>query len=496
MTLETLADELRDQDLLPHQVEFIMATLALEPRGRMLLADAVGLGKTRACAGLIWAWARIHGRKPRTLVLAPRPLLSRWQAELADYATTDCAIVDAARFRHLEARTRADENPWAAIQIALTSVDFVKRDQRLQALLEVPWDIVILDEAHLGGPWSQRGQALLSLWASQNVCLMVAASATPGTAVSTTLDASPDVPTRVLRRLARDLVDWDGRALLGDEDNQIVEVVQIELSSQERDVLKEVQGLSQVAPDDPEPPLVMFNLVDAAASSMFAFDSVLRRAIVRVDLADIVLNQGVQALPFDSRDAFTTREAAQRYSLARERFERLAELVDLVEVDTKWKVCEEVLRSGLSRSGEHAILFTDFPDTAHYVAGMLREAGDPVELVTGASSLAERERAEESFRRNRGVIVLTSAAAEGFGFSFVKLCVHYDVPWNPTTFAQRLGRVRRLGAPPGPVRHVLFADGVLRPSSLIRKLFAFQQSEDVAGAEALRIEILEREEQN
>ncbi len=58
----------------------------------------------------------------------------------------------------------------------------------------------------------------------------------------------------------------------------------------------------------------------------------------------------------------------------------------------------------------------------------------------------------------------------------VKLCVHYDLPRNPTVLAQRLGRVHRIGAPPGPVRHVMFSDEVFRTDVLAKKLFSFEET--------------------
>jgi superfamily II DNA/RNA helicase len=73
------------------------------------------------------------------------------------------------------------------------------------------------------------------------------------------------------------------------------------------------------------------------------------------------------------------------------------------------------------------------------------------------------------------VLILTSAAAEGVALAYVKLCVHYDLPWDLAILAQRLGRIHRIGAGPGPVRHFLFADEVLLPEPLARMLFSLDE---------------------
>src|SRR6516164_9042933 len=170
---ETLHDELRERELFPHQVEFIETVLGSGSGRRLLLADAVGLGKTRACVALVWAWSRLHGRQPRTLILAPRALLPMWQASLADFEV-DADIVDAAKFRHIEARTPAAQNPWTSLVTVVTTVDVLKRHDRLRTLLEGLWDLVIVDEAHLGTSASQAGDVLGALWDADQVDVMVA----------------------------------------------------------------------------------------------------------------------------------------------------------------------------------------------------------------------------------------------------------------------------------------------------------------------------------
>ena len=50
-------------------------------RGRAILADEVGLGKTIE-AGLILAELRLRGLADRALVIAPAGLVAQWQEEL------------------------------------------------------------------------------------------------------------------------------------------------------------------------------------------------------------------------------------------------------------------------------------------------------------------------------------------------------------------------------------------------------------------------------
>jgi len=471
---ETLHDELRDRGLFPHQVEFIETVLGSGSGCRLLLADAVGLGKTRACVALVWAWSRLHGRQPRTLILAPRALLPMWQASLANFEVF-ADTVDAARFRHVEARTPAGQNPWTSLEIVITTVDFLKRHDRVRTLLEVSWDLVIVDEAHLYTGPSQAGEVLRALWDADKVDVMVAASATPSGRLDDLVASAGDT-VRVLRRSATDLVDWEGRPILGAEASQVVEIVRLQLTARERDLLEVTRSLLQrSAIEDPSRRFLIRAYVQAAQSSLFTFENLLRRALLRADRQEFtsVVNSQFAAPEVD--DYQDMPKATLSSPLSREDLLHLIELIDLIEVDTKWSACAQVLQARLSEDGGSAVIFCDFAYTAQYVADLVSKTGTPVELLTAAKSAEERDHALQSFQQNGGVLVLTSAAAEGVALSYVKLCVHYDLPWDSAVLAQRLGRIHRIGAGPGPVRHVLFADEVLLPEPLARMLFSLDE---------------------
>jgi superfamily II DNA or RNA helicase len=470
----TLQDELRERELLPHQAEFILTALGSGSGSRLLLADAVGLGKTRACVALVWAWSRLRGRQPRTLILAPRALLPMWHESLADFEV-DADIVDAAKFRHVEARTPAAQNPWTSLDTVITTVDFLKRHDRLRTLLKVFWDLVIVDEAHLGTGASQAGEVLRALWDSDEVDVMVAASATPSGRLDD-LVAATGRTVHVLRRSATDLVDWEGRPILGGEASQVVEIVRLQLTPQEHHLLEVTRSLLQrSAIEDPSRRLLVRFYVRAAASSLFMFENLLRRALVRADRQELtsVVNSQFAALEVD--DYQDMPEATLSSPLSREDLLHLIELIDMIEVDTKWSACSKVLQARLSEGGGSAVIFCDFAYTAQYVAGLVSKTGTPVQLLMAAKPAEERDHAVQSFQQNGGVLVLTSAAAEGVSLAYVKLCVHYDLPWDWTVLARRLGRIHRIGAGPGPVRHVLFADEVLLPEPLVKMLFSLDE---------------------
>lgn len=133
------------------------------------------------------------------------------------------------------------------------------------------------------------------------------------------------------------------------------------------------------------------------------------------------------------------------------KLEKLMELAEKVrmEGDTKTSKLEELVKYHLDE-GSKIIIFTEYLDTAHYIAGKLRESiGDVIKVLTGkeASSKRERENVEKNFIKDSKyrVLVSTDILSEGLNLQVSNVLVNYDLPWSPLKLEQRVGRVWRLG---------------------------------------------------
>ena len=110
---------------------------------RVLLADEVGLGKTIE-AGLVIHRQLLNGRASRVLILVPENLQHQWLVEMRRRFNLQVALFDAERFAESDAG-----NPFEDCQLALVSLDWLKRHERAQqAALEAGWDLLVVDEAH------------------------------------------------------------------------------------------------------------------------------------------------------------------------------------------------------------------------------------------------------------------------------------------------------------------------------------------------------------
>ncbi len=128
--------------LIPHQI-YIAHEVAERHAPRVLLADEVGLGKTIE-AGLILHHQLLTGRAERILIIVPEPLLYQWLVEMRRRFNLRFSVFDEERYQQID-----EENPFMTEQSVLASLDFfMENEARRQAVLEAPWDLCVVDEAH------------------------------------------------------------------------------------------------------------------------------------------------------------------------------------------------------------------------------------------------------------------------------------------------------------------------------------------------------------
>ncbi|MDO8349398.1 MAG: C-terminal helicase domain-containing protein, partial [Planctomycetota bacterium] len=102
--------------------------------------------------------------------------------------------------------------------------------------------------------------------------------------------------------------------------------------------------------------------------------------------------------------------------------------------------------------GRKVVVFSQWRralDLAAWAVGETMErSGVRCAYFTGAESLRRRNENIVAFHDDPAVRVLFATDAGGIGLNLQKAascCVHFDLPWNPAVFEQRVGRIWRLG---------------------------------------------------
>jgi superfamily II DNA or RNA helicase len=420
---------LRGVESFPYQLETVRRVLRVL-RGRALLADEVGLGKTIEALMVLREY-QLRGMVRRALVLAPPALTRHWRGELEAKAGIEVRSTDDAAFR-------ADpEAFWRGDGVAVASLALARGARHASSVRAAPWDLVIVDEAHHLKNRATLAYRLVSSIESRFLLLLTA------TPVETDLEeifnlvtllapgqlttpaafrqqfVDPKDPTRPkdterLRRLLGEVMVRNTRAQSGLAlPPRYVETLAVEPSREEREAYDGVVALLREHAQDGRARLAATALLLEAGSSPAALRATLDK-IAASDAHAAALRAGAAAIAERIRDVSRCR--------------KLEALLQLVRA-----------------SGEQVLIFTRYRHTADYIAAGVRELGIKVETFHGAMPSAERAAAVERFRAGARVMVATDVGGEGQNLQFCQTLVNFDLPWNPAQIEQRIGRLHRMG---------------------------------------------------
>ena len=433
-------------DLLTYQLEPALAVL----RGatRVLLADAVGLGKTIQ-AGLILAELQARGLADRALILCPAGLRQAWRFELRDRFGIEATVLDHTAIEAgLDSRP-AEINPWATHPVIVASIDFVKRPEVLAAAEGAAFDLVVADEAHHLTPASDRGQAVERL--ALRAPWLVLISATPHSGDQAAFDYLTDIgalgdPLAVFRRRRSDVgMPADRRSHLLRVAPSLDESRLLDAMAAYARAIWQARGRADRAVQ-----LVALTLARRAASSAVAAGRTLarRRALLAGELPAAPV-QGV--FPWDEVDEHDGDELDERLACPgladRDGEQRqLDALIALARRAASPSSKLRRLRRLLLQAGEPALVFTEYRDTLHAAVEALAGAFR-LGAIHGGVPPALRQEVIRQFQRGQlDVLVATDTAGEGLNLHHhCRLVIDLELPWNPLRLEQRVGRVDRIG---------------------------------------------------
>ncbi|HXP61180.1 MAG TPA: DEAD/DEAH box helicase [Dongiaceae bacterium] len=394
-------------------------------RGRALLSDEVGLGKTIE-AGLVLKELLTRGMVKRFLVLTVPSLVDQWEEELNDKFGLTTATTN-------QAAARGDpQRFWRDNLGLIASLHTLKQPAQLEIARQEHWDMLIVDEAHyLRNRESQAWKAVNAL--SRQFLLLLTATPIQNSLAElynlVTLLQPGQLPSpkefqarfvdpkrprqprepEELRRLLGQVMIRNTRANAGLHlPPRRAETVLFEPEPAERGFWEQWEAefrarLAQLSPSQAS--LWGRLLLQAAGSSPMAWREALKK--------------------------FPDPAAAQAWSAQ-------------APLEGSWRrKCELLLP--LARVAGGIVIFTQFLDTQAALAEELRRAGLETFVINGATPPPKRQPITESFRRQGGALLLTRSGTEGRNLQFSHRLANFDLPWNPMEIEQRIGRLHRLG---------------------------------------------------
>ena len=435
-------------DVLPYQLEPLLAMR--DGQRRVLVADAVGLGKTIQ-AGLLVAELLRRREATRVLVAAPGHLCPQWCDELRARFRLAPRVADAAAIAELSGSLPREVNPWSVAAVWIGSLDYLKQPHVLNALPPHPWDLVVIDEAHMITGHSERRAAAQAITASARRVVLLTATPLSGADDGRVLmdmgALGPDDRMTVFRRARTDV---------GLHARRRQRRVGVAPSAAERHALDLIDAFARAAlaaatrATADATQLLVSVLAKRALSTSAALAISADRRLAHLSTApDRTSPHPPDATqPFldfgDGDDEALTVEIGMRVERERSWMRRLRGAA-LTAVRDNRKITRLVTL--LCRTREPAIVFTEFRDSLAAVAEALRRRHLEVAIAHGGLAPNELQRALDDFRHGRArVLLATDVASQGLNLhQCARWVIHVDLPWNPIRLEQRAGRVDRLG---------------------------------------------------
>ena len=430
-------------ELRPWQLE--PALDAIRGETRFLLADEVGLGKTIQAA-LIVSELLARSLAERVLILTPASLRHQWIAELSEKFDITATLFDHSNLNLIGATLPPDVNPWRTAPIIVSSIDLVKRPEVRSALDEVPFDILIVDEAHHLTPGSDRGAVVGELAARTPWVVLVTATPHSGDDAAHRFlcslgSAGEDRAPAIYRRTKLDI---------GPVPPRRVRLFSVTPTIEERRLLDSTLAYARALWRIPSTgvQLVASVIARRAASSAQAAAETLER---RLALLGQSISPVTQArLPWDEgdhADEVIGDEILGLPGLAQDdELVWLRQLVTLASAAAARSSKLGVIRRLLRRTAEPLLIFSEYRDVVVSTASAIADVASVVVIHGGVTGHSRRELLTNFIDGRARVLVTTDAAGEGLNLQQrCRLLINLELPWNPLRLEQRIGRIDRLG---------------------------------------------------
>lgn len=441
-------------EIFPYQLEPALALL--NGAARVLLADAVGLGKT-VQAGL--AIGELQRRRPglRALVIVPATLQRQWAHALRAQFRIDVWQADAEGLAALARSADRHARIWDRPGVCLASMDYLKQPHVVGAAGHRPWDLIVIDEAHGACGESQRHDAAAALAGRARQLLLLTATPHSG-------DEAAFARLRDLGRLQAEdeapIVFRRTRAVLGMTRRRRVRWLPVRLTPAEQRLLEALGAFERDlvrragAAHETAALLLLSVFRKRALSTAAAFTlSIDRRlAWLDADSAAAPRDQWRQPALFAEQDEDDLRpdeRSVIAVDLGVPRPTEMAWLRRLRELGRAAARDESKIRrlaAFVRRTAEPIAIFTEFRDSLARVVSALAPLRAVASLHGGLSAVEQHEALDRFSSGAASVLIATDVASQGLNLQArCRTVVNLEIPWNPVRLEQRAGRIDRIG---------------------------------------------------
>jgi len=409
---------------MPHQID--TAKKALHGmRGRAILADEVGLGKTIE-AGLVLKEYMIRGLVRKALILVPASLVLQWVRELNQ------------KFG-ISATAQKKEYMWTSCDVIVASMDTAKREPHRAIVLGMDYDMVIIDEAHkLKNKKTTNYQFVCEL--RKKYCLLLTATPIQNdlqelyNLITVLKPGQLGVQSSFQENYIVDKRTAKNEGILQQELSKVM--IRNRRSDGNLELTKRhVRNfLLTLSPDEQA-------LYDGVSDYVRG-----RYEESKADMTSVLSLVTLQREVCSSRDAVfhTLVNLSKKIPPESPQTARIWELVELIRSIKSNTKADKVLEI-ISGIEDKVIIFTEYRASQEYLMNFLKQHNIASVPYRGGMNRGKKDWMMDLFKSRAKVLIATEAGCEGINLQFCHHMINFDLPWNPMRVEQRIGRVHRLG---------------------------------------------------
>jgi superfamily II DNA or RNA helicase len=463
-------------DVLPFQLDPALKALKM-PRQRLLIADAVGLGKTLE-AGILVSELMRRGRARRILVVTTKSMLVQFQKEFWTRFTIPLVRLDSIGLQRIRTRIPGNHNPFHYYDRAIISVDTLKQDREYRTYIETAdWDVIIIDECHnvarrgRGRESSLRSQLATRLATRSDTLILLSATPHDGrpesfaslmnmldpTAIANESDYSKDdIRDLYLRRFKKDVADQLSKHF---PERQVLAVDALASPVEER----AFNQLNQIT----------LAKIDAHRQAGTLFKTTLLKSLLSSPMACLQTLQS-RLRNLEKKSFLSSNLQPDDYGADLAELRQLEAVItaitpkDFAKYQTLLQLITQADNGGFNwhgqDSGDRLVIFTERLETMAFLAKQLKQdlklPASAIATLEGGMADVEQMKVIEEFGRDGAplrLLIATDVASEGINLHY--LChrlIHFDIPWSLMVLQQRNGRIDRYGQEHQPqIRYLL-----------------------------------------
>jgi superfamily II DNA or RNA helicase len=451
-------------DPVPYQLDPALQALK-QNRQRILIADAVGLGKTLE-AGILMTELMLRGRGKRILVLTLKSMMTQFQKEMWNRFTIPLTRLDSAGLQRVRNHIPGNHNPFYYYDKSIISIDTLKQDNEYRRHLEQAyWDIIVIDEAHNvaeRGSSSQRAKLAQLLARRSDTLIMLSATPHDGKARSFASLMNMLDPTAISDPDDYAREDFRGKGL-------VIRRFKKDIRDQVQQEFKERVVKDIYLDASPEEEAAYQALLDVPFTYRGEHNAERNGQLVRIGLQKSIFSSPVAARVSVEQRIKKLASKAETTEDEQQEIESLNSLLlSLRHVDAAhFNKYQELLRLLNSKdfgwkktdTEDRLVIFSERIETLHWLHGQmkgdLKLKDEAVQILHGGMSDIEQQEIVEAFGKQESklrVLLCSDVASEGINLHYLShRLVHFDLPWSLMVFQQRNGRVDRYGQTETPI---------------------------------------------